>query len=159
MPPHPLVTRLRLLTWAAALLVLAVPVVTMDSGATRLDRHPASVLMGMPPFLIVAWGLVQLSGFYRGVERGEPFTGAAVLALRRFGWALVAAAMLLVPCRALALYIDLQPLQPGGWIALLGRPQAWIASALGAVVGLIAVVFARVLDRAAEIAEENASFL
>ena len=152
-----LAARLRLLTWLAALLVLAVPLLTARGAAGATAVQAAALAASLPPFLLVAWGMLQLSGFCRHLAEGDHFSLSAAQALRRFGRALVAAAVLLVPCRVVALLLELG----SGWMgsAQLWRPGTLLAAALGAVIGLIVIVFARILEEAAELAEENASFL
>lgn len=152
--------RLRLLTWAAALLVLALPALSWDGQAAAEPGADAwRLALATPPYLAVAWGLLQLSGFYRRLAQGEQFTPAAAAGLRRFGLGLLAAALLLLPCRILAILYRAPMADLASLVEAVLRPVPVAATALGAILGLILIVLARLLDQATEIAEENASFL
>lgn len=160
---------LRALTWLGAALLLLMPTLTW---LTRVEAWPGLrgaipeggagdlVVLALlsPPFVLVAWGLVQLSGFCSKLERGDHFSRAAANALQRFGWALVAAAALLpfsrIAVRAYAM--------GGGWDAVaLGffRTMPVLATAMGLILGLIVIVFAAILEQATALAEENARFV
>lgn len=151
---------LRLLTWLAACLVLAIPALTSQNNIVAgADGRLIPLVLAMPPFVAVAWGLLQLSSFYNQLAQGRQFTHIAAGGLRRFGWALITAALILLPCRTIALLYDWHGTGLAGIAAALWRPPPLLATALGAIIGLITIVFARILDQATEIAEENASFL
>jgi hypothetical protein len=163
---------LRILTWIGAALVLLMPILAwlfpnnglsalhaaFPGGASDMgSRLPLLVLL-MPPYLLVAWGMVQLSGFCTKLARGDHFSHAAAVALKRFGSALIAAAVLLPIGRtaAWAYAIDF-----ANWSnALHGalRPMPILATAMGLILGMIVVVFAAILEQATELAEENARF-
>ena len=99
---------LRVLVWIAAVLVILIPTLVWLSPAwqgvlqyqpgmvARADRAGTSRLLLfaalMPPYLSAAWGLFQLSGFCTRLSRGEHFSRAAAISLRRFGISLVIAA-------------------------------------------------------------------
>lgn len=165
---------LRTLTWMGALLVVLMPtlawlgapdgVAGAGSGvlAPALEerdvaRHLALAIV-LPPYLAVAWGLVQLSGFCGRLARREHFSRAATTALKRFGWSLIAAAILLPVSRlALRAYV-----LDATWAELaqsMLRTIPVLALALGLILGLIMIVFAAILEQATALAEENARFV
>lgn len=166
---------LRALTWIAAALVVAMPLaawVSPDHGAGAPaprallaelfeDSAGSWIVLALifPPYLSVSWGLVQLSGFCARLSRGAHFSKAAAASLKRFGWSLVAAALLLPFTRLLAHAYTMQG--EGLWElsqAVL-RTLPVLASALGLILGLIAIIFAEILNQATDIAEENARFV
>jgi hypothetical protein len=162
---------LRVLVWIAAVLLILIPTLVWLSPAwqgvlqyqpgmvARADRAgtPRLLLVAalMPPYLSAAWGLFQLSGFCTRLSRGEHFSRAAATSLRRFGISLVLAAALLPPSRILARALTQweTTTQP-----LLGVTPI-LAVLFGVVLGLIAVVFAALLEQATRLAEENARFV
>jgi hypothetical protein len=155
---------LRGLTWAAALLVVVLPPLTR-SGAGFVaaggapGNEPLAIAMLMPPYLVIAWGLIQLSGFCRQLARGAHFSESAARALLRFGWSLTLAACLLPVTRGIAMAVTYQPANAAEWGALLWRAPPLLASAIGLVMGLIMIVFAAILRQAKLLADENASFV
>ena len=171
----PLAHLLRVLVWIAAVLVILIPTLSWLSPAwhgvlqyqpgivTRADRAGTSRLLLfaalMPPYLSAAWGLFQLSGFCTRLSRGEHFSRAAAVSLRRFGISLVLAAALLPPSRILArALVQAGPNWEPTTQPLLGITPI-LAVVFGVVLGLIAVVFAALLDKATSLAEENARFV
>ena len=165
---------LRVLVWVAAVLVILIPMLGWLSPTwqditqhqqgmvTRANRAGTSHLLMlaalMPPYLSAAWGLFQLSGFCSRLSRGEHFSRAAAVSLWRFGIFLMLAAALLPPSRILARTLvqaasNLEPTQP-----LLGVMPI-LAVVFGVVLGLIAVVFAALLEQATKLAEDNARFV
>ena len=165
---------LRVLVWVAAVLVILIPMLGWLSPTwqditqhqqgmvTRANRAGTSHLLMlaalMPPYLSAAWGLFQLSGFCSRLSRGEHFSRAAAVSLWRFGIFLMLAAALLPPSRILARALvqagsNLEPMQP-----LLGVMPI-LAVVFGVVLGLIAVVFAALLEQATKLAEDNARFV
>jgi hypothetical protein len=171
----PLAHLLRALVWIAAVLVILIPTLGwLGPGwpgglqyqpdiATRADRAgtPRLLLFAalIPPYLSAAWGLFQLSGFCSRLSRGEHFSRAASLSLRRFGISLVVAAALLPPSRILARALtQVGPHWEATTQPLLGTTPI-LAAVFGVVLGLIAVVFAALLEQATRLAEENARFV
>jgi hypothetical protein len=167
-----LAATLRVLTFLGALLVVLMPTLgwlgahqgmvgprqeTLGQGVAA-SREVALAIV-LPPYLIVAWGLVQLSGFCNRLGRGDHFSRAASTALKRFGWSLIAAAVVL-PISRLALRAYMTEVF-NWWELFAGvfRTLPVLASALGLIVGLIMIVFAVVLEQATELAEENARFI
>lgn len=159
---------LKVLTWIGAGLLLLMPVLTWlsrsDAWPGFRGNFPAAgvgdpivLLLLSPPFVLVAWGLVQLSGFCSKIERGEQFSRAAAVALQRFGWSLVAASALLPLTRiAVRAYLF------GDWAAVaqsFARTMPVLATAMGLILGLIVIVFAAILEQATALAEENARFV
>jgi DUF2975 family protein len=166
---------LRGLTWVGAVLVLLMPslmwlaphagtlgarnillVPPLDAGD---GSRPLLLAIVLPPYLVVAWGLVQLSGFCDRLARGDHLSRAAAIALKRFGWSLIASAALLPISRfALCAYL-LSPVS--GWELVHGlvRPLPVLAMALGLILGLIMIVFAAILEQATALAEESARFV
>jgi hypothetical protein len=165
---------LKLLSWVGAALVLLMPLLAWLFPNPGLVAYPgilasgaagdfavrlSILLLTMPPYLLVAWGLVQLSGFCTKLARGNHLSRAAAAALKRFGSALVAAAVMLpvtrIAVRAYAIDI-------AGWSDVLHgmlRPLPILATAMGLIVGLIVIVFAAILEQATVLAEENARFV
>jgi Protein of unknown function (DUF2975) len=168
-----LAVMLRTLTWVGAFLVVLMPTLawlgphdSVSVGPTALlapaldagTRQLALAIL-LPPYLVVAWGLVQLSGFCSRLARGDHFSQAATTALKRFGWSLIAAAVLLPPSRlAVRAYV----MDTASWWEVLHgmlRTIPVLAVALGLILGLIMIVFAAILAQATELAEENARFV
>jgi hypothetical protein len=166
---------LRVLVWIAAVLVILIPTLGWLSPGwqgvlqlqpaivIRADRAgtPRSLLFAalVPPYLCAAWGLFQLSGFCARLSRGEHFSRAAAVSLRRFGISLVLAAALLPPSRILArALVQAGPHWEATTQPLLGVTPI-LAVVFGVVLGLVAVVFAALLDKATNLAEENARFV
>jgi hypothetical protein len=112
-----------------------------------------------PPYLCVGWGLVQLSGFCSRLAKGDHFSKAAASAVRRFGWSLVAAAVALPLSRLAANAFVMGSAELPDLFATMLRAMPILATALGLILGLIAVVFASILEQAADLAEENARFV
>jgi hypothetical protein len=170
-----LAVTLRILTWMGAILVVLMPALAWLGPAdgllaTRNALLAASSENGdgnrllfaallFPPYVAVAWGLVQLSGFCDRLARGDHFSRAAATALKRFGWSLVAASVLL-PVTRLAARAYLSD-GTGLWDLVQGllRTMPLLATALGLIVGLIVIVFASILEQAKALAEENARFV
>jgi hypothetical protein len=166
---------LRVLTWIGAVLVVLMPTLMWAGPHDGIEaaRGPllpilragdtsqrlAALALFLPPYLIVAWGLIQLSGFCGRLTRGEHFSRAAASALKRFGWSLIGAAALLPLSRVIVwAYV----MDGTGWHDLLHaalRTMPLLASALGLLLGSIVIVFASILKQATEIAEENARFV
>jgi len=127
----------------------------------RVELPPGQEVLGwllaMPPYLAVALGLGQLMAFCRRLRDRRVFSGAAASALRRFGWSLLAASLLLPLSRASLLVLV------GGFPDSLHFGMAGVVLAmfvaLGATFGLIFVVFAAILGEAARLADENAAFV
>lgn len=160
---------LRVLVWLAIALLLALPALTwLEPGPFALpranlaradlaaDQRMVAWLIAMPPYLAVALGFGQLLGFCRRVRDGAVFTAAAALALRRLGWSLVLAAVLLPLSRG-ALGLAMPSLAMPG-LAMPG-PAVLLAVAVSATLGLVFVAFAAILGAATELAEENARFV
>lgn len=163
---------LRRVLWAAILLVVLAPslgwlVPDIARGLPAMllggaDLPAAHRLIGlaiaMPPFLVVAFGLAQLQAFCRRVGDRRMFSRAAATALRRLGWALLAASLLL-PLSRIGLWWLLgggaAPQSLGDWMMLLPA----LVVAIGVTFGLVFILFAAVLDEAARLAEENAGFV
>jgi len=170
-----LAVTLRLLTWMGAILVVLMPALAWLGpadgllatrsallAATSADGSASRALFAallFPPYVAVAWGLVQLSGFCSRLAQGDHLSRAAATALKRFGWSLVAASLLL-PITRLAARALLT--ESAGILDLaqgLLRTTPLLATALGLILGLIVVVFAAILEQAKELAEENARFV
>lgn len=166
---------LRLLTWGGALLVVVLPVLPWLGTPADLPAVPAASLpsafngtnaqrllviaMLLPPYVSVAWGLIQLSSFCVRLSRGEHFSRAAATALKHFGWSIIAAAALLPVTRIAAMAYVRPPDYWWEFLPVVLRVVPLLAMALGLIVGLIVIVFALVLKQATALAEENASFL
>jgi hypothetical protein len=163
---------LRALTWIAAVLVLLIPTLIWlgPRGSALVARavlltpefdvadgsRLLLLAMVVPPYLVVAWGLVQLAGFCDRLARGEHFSRAAARAMKRFGWSLIASAALLPVCQlATRVYQKGALSGPDLVHGLLGSLPV-LAMALGLVMGLIIIVFAAILRQATVLAEENA---
>ncbi len=171
MPIQRLATLLRALTWAAALLVVALPPLTRSGWYQSATRAAGDLPIGtegpgllalavaMPPFLAVAWGLVRLAGFCRQLARGHHFSQSAAHALRGFGWSLVIAASLLPVTRTITLAFTTQVENWRELLTLPWRAPPLLATAIGLIFGLIMIVFATILEQAKQLADENASFV
>jgi heme/copper-type cytochrome/quinol oxidase subunit 2 len=77
--------------------------------------------------------------------------------LRRFGWSLIAASVLL-PLTRLVLWLVIAGTAPGPESGLGGVILTMLV-ALGVIFGLVFVVFAAILREASRLAEENAGFI
>jgi len=117
-------------------------------------------VISIPPYLVVAVGLAQMTLFSRRLQNQRVFSRVAALALRRFGYSLMIGAALTPLSRlCLTLYQPhilalTRPLFPG-----VVPPGLLVATALGVTFGLIFVLFASVLDEATRVVEENAGFI
>lgn len=156
---------LRATVWLGIALLLVVPTLGWfepSAGIGLMPRlRPAELdpatkwlafVLAMPPYLVVALGLGQLDLFCRRIRDARLFTAAAAATLRRFGLSLLLASALLPLSRAAV------------WLAVAdtGLPLPTLpilAAAMGALFGLLLVLFAGVLGESARLADENASFV
>lgn len=162
-----------IVVWGAIALMLAIltvawwiPSLTDAYLGTRLGiGNPVSLslqgraglwLASLVPAVVLAFGLAQLAFFFRRVRRGDAFARGAANGVRRLGWSLLAAAIAVPLARMVvmsvlgaqtALDYVLAHLAPGPAVITL------------AVLGVAMLAFGKVMERAAELAEENASFL
>jgi hypothetical protein len=164
-----LALRVRIAIWSGIILLVLTPTANwllagvaepgagLRSMSLSTPQRVVGWLMVMPPYLIVALGLAQLAGFCRRIEQRQTFTTAGVKAVRRFGWALIAAAAVL-PITRLAVRTTVLAdvaLGPGLLAGIL-----WILPvAIGAVFGAVFVTFAAVLAEAVRLADENERFI
>ncbi|MGQ3074939.1 MAG: DUF2975 domain-containing protein [Ferrovibrionaceae bacterium] len=160
---------LSLLGWLGIVLLIAVPSANWllplrpaESAIhhlSLLDRALAWMIVA-PPYLVVASGLGQLLAFCRRIREHKLFHAAAVRALNRFGWSLIAASAL-VPVSRVALGLlfasPIDPIDFGSRYIFGAFPL--LAVAVGMTFGFVLVLFAAILDEAVRLAEENASFL
>lgn len=165
-----LARRLRVLVWLGIVLLVAAPGLNwLDPALAERAPHFAGVwtvadrlaawAIAAPPMLVVAVGLGQLLPFCRRVEEERVFTHAAADCIRRFGWAVIAAAVLFPLSRlAIGHYLGGDPTSAVAWWRLAGG-QALMATAVGLALGLALLVFGAILREATRLAEENASFL
>lgn len=114
-------------------------------------------LLALPPYVAVALGLGQLMAFCHRLRDRRVFSGDAAAALRRFGWSLLAASLLLPLSRA-SLLVLVGGLADAVHLGLAGATLVMFV-ALGATFGLVFVVFAAILSEAARLADENAAFV
>lgn len=165
-----LAARLRLLVWLGIVMLAAMPALVWLASdlaprwgqATALwtggDRLIA-LLLTAPPYWMAALGLAQFLGFCRTVAAEAVFTPAAAESLRRFGWALIAAALLLPPSRlGLWAYIGFEAVVEASAWGRVNIGQIILSSGIGLVIGLAVLVFAGILREATRLADENASF-
>lgn len=164
---------LQAVAWLGIALLILLPTVNWigpwltGGGGAEARRAVASGdrvlawLMVIPPYAVVALGLYQVTRFCRTVRHSQVFTVAAVTALRRFGWSLIAGSLLFPVSRlAVVLYIN-----GGTWPAVTAQAGAAVGLqfllyvAIGVMFGLVLVVFATILGEASRLAEENASFV
>lgn len=165
---------LRALAWLGAILILLRPLLGQGDGIEALmvavSRSVADgqagpfaqwllLAMLLPPFLAVAWGLVQLAHFCGRLAQGEAFSRGAANMLTRIGWSVIAAAVLLPASRLLATaYVgSAQPF----WqlLAETVRPGTLLSVTMGLIFGMIIIIFSGLLEKSVEIHEENARFI
>lgn len=165
-----LATRLRLLVWLGIILLVTMPALVWLASdlAPRWGQVTAdwtwgdrliAFLLTAPPYWVAALGLAQFLGFCRTVAAAAVFTPAAVKSLRRFGGALIAAALLLPPSRlGLWVYIGFEAGTEASAWGRVNIGQIVLSSGIGLVIGLAVLVFASILREATRLADENASF-
>lgn len=165
---------LRALAWIGAALVVGRPLLGWSDSlglfATVSEVHFARVLSGpapqgfvlillmFPPYVSIAWGLVQLAAFCTHIALEQHFTRNAVRMLARLGWAIVAAALLLPMTRLLALaWID--DLSFGAIFQTVLRLPALMSMMMGAIFGIIIIIFSSLLEKSVQLQDENSSFI
>lgn len=162
--------RMQLLVWIGITLLGLIPVtvwfdpdLTVRWGQltvtwTVADRLIALALT-LPPYVMAALGLAQLLHFCRAAQQDRVFTISAARSLRRFGWALIAAALLLPVSRvSVWFFIGFETLATApGW-GRINIGQIALSSGIGLVLGLVLLAFGSILHEATRLAEENASF-
>lgn len=150
-----LIAILQLLVWLAIAMLLVLPTLKW------LEATGGTVawLLALPPYLAVVLGLGELLRFCRAARHHGVFTKPATRALQRFGWSLIAGSALMPISRlVLAWWLGAGAVEAGRAFAPLG-PAVLLAIALGAMFGLVLVVFAAILGEASRLAEENAGFV
>jgi hypothetical protein len=119
-------------------------------------QRMAGALASLVPVAVLAWGLMRLRGCFLGFARGALFDGESVRGFRDFALALTATALLGIPARTLVGLVL-------SWGAPEGQKQLAISLSsdmlLMLCVGGTMAVVGWVLGEAADLAEENASFI
>lgn len=113
-------------------------------------------LASIAPAAVLTYGLIQLASFFRRARGGDAFTSTAAAAVGRLGWSLLAAA-LVVPAARAVIIAGVAGATAGPQVAAHFAPGPAVITL--AVLGVAMLAFGKVLREAAEIADENASFL
>ncbi|NWH07972.1 MAG: DUF2975 domain-containing protein [Alphaproteobacteria bacterium] len=157
---------LRLLVWIGIALLLLTPAATWLGGFSYAGEVAKGLSLGgrflayayaAPPFLFVAAGLAQLLVFCREAKDARVFAEPATRAIRRLGYALLAASAAMPLARLLLWTLIVQPPEAPQFKVITF--SIVLAIAVSATFGLVCIVFAAILKEASALAEENASFL
>ncbi|MEP9356795.1 DUF2975 domain-containing protein [Xanthobacter sp. KR7-65] len=125
-----------------------------DGPALPAALEHVLMVAGLLPLAVAAYGFYEAARFFGRVERGRAFSLDAVEALRRFGLALLAAAVL-IPLLRLAVVLGEGTADPMAVLAAVLRLGPIVLAGIAGVV----LAFSAILREAVTLAEENASFV